>query len=91
MRILITGGAGFIGSNLAHALSALGAQVTVVDNFHSDYGANAFNLAALDGKPAFRFVRGDIVDQPLAVRAVVSARPAAPSSASGSATTTTGR
>ena len=33
MKILVTGGAGFIGSNLANKLNNLGHQVTVVDNF----------------------------------------------------------
>jgi UDP-glucose 4-epimerase len=48
--VLITGGAGFIGSNLAHALVAAGARVAVADAFLPDYGANPFNLHGLDGR-----------------------------------------
>ncbi len=46
--VLITGGAGFIGSNLAHRLVELGADVLVVDSLLSDYGGNLFNLAGIE-------------------------------------------
>lgn len=43
-RILITGGLGFIGSNLARALVAQGAEVTLVDSLIPQYGGNPFNI-----------------------------------------------
>ena len=43
-KILITGGLGFIGSNLARALVAQGAEVTLVDSLIPQYGGNPFNI-----------------------------------------------
>ena len=43
-QVLITGGLGFIGSNLARALVAQGAFVTVVDSLIPQYGGNTFNI-----------------------------------------------
>lgn len=56
MNALITGGAGFIGSNLASRLLADGHRVTVLDNFSSGYRSN---LSVLGGA---RLVEGDIRD-----------------------------
>lgn len=49
-RVLITGGIGFIGSNLAHRLVALGAEVTLVDSLIPEYGGNLFNIQGIDDK-----------------------------------------
>lgn len=46
-RVLITGGLGFIGSNLARELVALGANVTIVDSLVPEYGGNRHNLAGI--------------------------------------------
>ena len=43
-HVLITGGLGFIGSNLARALVAQGAVVTLVDSLIPEYGGNPFNI-----------------------------------------------
>ncbi len=42
--VLITGGLGFIGSNMARRLADLGAQVTLVDSMIPEYGGNLFNI-----------------------------------------------
>ena len=46
-RVLITGGLGFIGSNLAARLVALDADVLLVDSLGPDYGGNLFNIDAV--------------------------------------------
>ena len=61
-KILITGGAGFIGSNLAHRLVAAGHDVTIYDNL-SRHGAEAnLNWLGASLGSRFRFVRGDVRD-----------------------------
>jgi len=46
--ILITGGLGFIGSNLARRLVGLGARVTLIDSLIPEYGGKLFNVAGLE-------------------------------------------
>ena len=61
MRFLITGGAGFIGSNAADRLRAAGHDVVVFDNFSR--AASAFNRAWLESRQTgIRFVQGDVRD-----------------------------
>ncbi|MCH2434233.1 MAG: dTDP-glucose 4,6-dehydratase [Acidimicrobiales bacterium] len=60
MRLLVTGGAGFIGSNFVHRALARGDEVTVYDAL--TYAGNPANLAGLDGGDGYRFVRGDVCD-----------------------------
>ena len=60
MKILITGGAGFIGSNLTRLAHGLGHQVAVVDKL--TYAGNRASLADLEGAPGFAFLRADICD-----------------------------
>jgi len=59
MNILITGGAGFIGSHLSEALLADGHSVTVVDDLST---GSLENLATVRKNPAFRFVRESVRD-----------------------------
>ena len=49
-RVMVTGGMGFVGSNLARQLVALGAQVLIVDSMIPEYGGNPFNLSGLEDK-----------------------------------------
>ena len=49
-RILITGGLGFVGSNLARCLAGLGAHVTLVDSLIPEYGGNLFNIAGIEDR-----------------------------------------
>lgn len=58
-HILVTGGAGFIGSNLVEALLQLGARVRVLDNLSTGFEHNIEEFAALAD---FSFIKGDIRD-----------------------------
>lgn len=63
MRLLVTGGCGFIGSHVVrHALGA-GAQVTNLDLL--TYAGRPENVADVAGHPGYRFVRGDVRDREL--------------------------
>lgn len=61
-RVLITGGLGFIGSNLARALVGLGARVTIVDSLIPEYGGNRRNLAGVAAR--VRVHLADVRDWP---------------------------
>jgi UDP-glucose 4-epimerase len=56
-KVLITGGLGFLGSNLARALVPLGAEVLLVDSLIPDYGGNLFNIDGVEDR-----VRVNIAD-----------------------------
>ena len=56
-NILVTGGAGFIGSNLCEELLSLGANVTCLDNFSTGLREN---LEAIKDNPNFKLIEGDI-------------------------------
>ena len=73
---IVTGGAGFIGSNFVHRALARGdRRVVVLDKL--TYAGHRESLAGAEGNPRFRFVAGDIADRAL-VRALFAAeRPAA--------------
>src|SRR5688572_8502217 len=65
MNVLVTGGAGFIGSHLAGALVAAGHRVRVLDNM---FAGRPENLAAIGG--AVEIQEGDCADAAAAARAV---------------------
>ncbi|WP_312194415.1 SDR family oxidoreductase [Epilithonimonas vandammei] len=56
-NILVTGGAGFIGSNLCEKLINLGANVTCLDNFSTGFREN---LESIKDHPNFKLIEGDI-------------------------------
>ncbi len=56
-RVLVTGGAGFLGSHLIDALLAQGAEVTCADNL---FTGTKRNIDHLHGEPRFEFVRHDV-------------------------------
>ncbi len=66
-KILVTGGAGFIGSNLCEALTELGATVVCLDNFAT---GKRENLISLQQKSNFELIEGDIRDVDTCNRAV---------------------
>lgn len=71
-RFLVTGGAGFIGSNFVHYLLAEHPDYTAVVYDKLTYAGNLDNLRDLVGHPRYTFVQGDICD-PRAVRAALQA------------------
>ena len=60
-KVLVTGGLGFIGSNLCRALVDLGANVVAVDAMIPDYGGNMFNIAGYE--PRMHVNLGDVRNQ----------------------------
>ena len=62
MRILVTGGAGFIGSNYIHFLLENQPDDRVVNLDNLTYAGNPANLARWEGNSRYAFVRGDIAE-----------------------------
>ncbi|MDD2582490.1 MAG: GDP-mannose 4,6-dehydratase [Desulfuromonadaceae bacterium] len=75
MKLLITGGCGFLGSNLASHAIEKGFEVVVFDNLYRE--GSLHNLGWLKNKGAFRFVHGDIRNQNDITRLVQDFRPEA--------------
>ncbi|MFA6169560.1 MAG: dTDP-glucose 4,6-dehydratase [Candidatus Margulisiibacteriota bacterium] len=71
MRLLVTGGAGFIGSNFIRYILANYSEVEVVNFDKLTYAGNLENLCDLDRDPRYTFVKGDICD-PVAVDKAVA-------------------
>jgi UDP-glucose 4-epimerase len=62
MRILVTGGAGFIGSHISEALLERGHEVWALDDLST---GRLENLASFERHPRFRFLQGDVTDPAL--------------------------
>jgi dTDP-glucose 4,6-dehydratase len=75
--VLVTGGAGFIGSRFVHRLLAAYDDIRVVVLDKLTYAGNPRSIALLDGEPRFRFVRGDIADRALVRELLLEHRPSA--------------
>jgi dTDP-glucose 4,6-dehydratase len=71
MKIFVTGGAGFIGSNFVRYLLARETDVEVINFDKLTYAGNLENLADIEDDPRYTFVRGDIADE-AAVRAALT-------------------
>lgn len=69
-RVLVTGGAGFIGSHLVDSLIGMGCDVVVLDNFDDFYGGKEKNIECHIDKENFHLVRGDILDYDLLSRSM---------------------
>jgi len=67
MKILVTGGAGFIGSHLVDRLMETGNQVRVIDNLAS---GSLSNLERWIGHPGFEFIEGDLLERDASLMAV---------------------
>jgi dTDP-glucose 4,6-dehydratase len=63
--ILVTGGAGFIGSNFLQHISTTSPDWRIVNLDVLTYAGNLDNLLSLDGNPNYKFVKGDICDSEL--------------------------
>jgi len=70
-KLLVTGGAGFIGSNFVHMLFRENgnSKVRVLDKL--TYSGNLANLKDLSGKKGFEFVEGDICDKDIVEKAML--------------------
>jgi dTDP-glucose 4,6-dehydratase len=72
--LLLTGGCGFIGSNLVRNLLEAEPDWTIINFDALTYAGNLANLADLEGQPRYRFVKGDITDRDQVRAAMAGAR-----------------
>ena len=68
-NVIVTGGAGFIGSHLVHVLNTLGAHVTVVDNLQSGKWTNLSDIHGIT------CITADIVDRPVITNIIKDTKP----------------
>jgi len=65
MRILVTGGLGFIGSNFIRFMLDEGRDIKIINLDKMSYGSNPKNLKEYENEPRYKFVRGDIAEYDL--------------------------
>jgi NAD(P)-dependent dehydrogenase (short-subunit alcohol dehydrogenase family) len=67
-KVLITGGLGFIGSNLARRLVELEARVLLVDSLIPDYGGNLFNIDGIADRVRVNAIAPGAIETPMLAR-----------------------
>ena len=70
MKIVVTGGAGFIGSNFIRYMLEKYPDYEIVNIDKLTYAGNLDNVKAVEDDPRYTFVKGDICDRPLVEKAV---------------------
>jgi len=65
MKLLVTGGAGFIGSNFIHHILSEHSSWTITSLDKLTYAGNLENLKGIENNPRYRFVKGDITNREL--------------------------
>lgn len=70
MKLLVTGGCGFIGSNFIRLMFGAYSDIEIVNLDKLTYAGNPENLRDIEHDPRYRFVRGDICDSPTVEEAV---------------------
>jgi dTDP-glucose 4,6-dehydratase len=73
--VLVTGGAGFIGSNFVHVVLREQPELKIINLDKLTYAGNLANLSSLDKDERHVFVRGDVADAPLVNRLLKEHRP----------------
>ena len=63
MKIIVTGGAGFIGGNFIHHMVNKYPEYDIVNLDLLTYAGNLETLKPVEGKPNYKFVKGDIADR----------------------------
>jgi dTDP-glucose 4,6-dehydratase len=75
LRIMVTGGCGFIGSAVCRYLASLGGDVAILNFDAMTYAASETSLAEIQGNNAYSFVKGDVADAGAVAQAIAAFKP----------------